>query len=94
MATFLLFGKYSPQALQELSIQRTDKAKSLVAHFGGEVKAIYAALGPNDLLFIVDLPGTEEAMKASVALTKLTGIALTTSPAVPVEDFDRMMSEL
>jgi hypothetical protein len=31
-------------------------------------------------------------MKASVTLTKLTGIAFTTCPAVTVEVFDRLVS--
>ena len=92
MATFLMFGKYSSRALQEMSIQRTDKAVDLVRQFGGEVQAMYATLGQQDLVFVVSLPGTEEAMKASVALTKLTGISFTTMPAVSVQDFDKLMS--
>jgi hypothetical protein len=31
-------------------------------------------------------------MKASVAITKLTGISFSTMPAVTVQDFDRLMS--
>jgi hypothetical protein len=33
-------------------------------------------------------------MKVSVALHKLTGISFSTSPAVQVEEFDRMMREV
>ena len=94
MATFLMFGKYSSRALQEMSIQRTDKAVDLVRQFGGEVQAMYATLGQHDLVFVVSLPGTDEAMKASVALTKLTGISFDTMPAVSVQDFDKLMSEI
>ena len=94
MATFLMFGKYSSRALQEMSIQRTDKAVDLVRQFGGEVQAMYATLGQQDLVFVVSLPGTDEAMKASVALTKLTGISFDTMPAVTVQDFDKLMSEI
>jgi len=43
------------------------------------------------VMLIVDFPGIEQAMKASVALSKMTGIAFTTSPAVTVEKFDEMM---
>ena len=92
MATFLMFGKYSSRALQEMSILRTDKAVDLVKQFGGEVQAMYATLGQQDLVFVVSLPGTDEAMKASVALTKLTGISFNTMPAVTVQDFDKLMS--
>jgi uncharacterized protein with GYD domain len=54
---------------------------------------MYALLGPYDLVFIVDLPGTQEAMKASVKLSKATGIAFTSCPAMTVEHFDKLMAE-
>jgi uncharacterized protein with GYD domain len=89
-----MFGKYSSRALQEMSVQRTDKAGDLVKQFGGEVQAMYATLGQHDLVFVVSLPGTNEALKASVALTKLTGISFNTVSAVSVQDFDKLMSEI
>jgi uncharacterized protein with GYD domain len=94
MATFFMFGKYSSEALKELSAERTDKAVSLVKKFGGEVNSMYALLGEQDLVLIVDFPGLEQAMKASVALTKMTGVSFATSPALAVEDFDKMISEI
>ena len=33
-------------------------------------------------------------MKASVALAKATGIAFSTVPAVPVEEFDKIVSDV
>ena len=92
MSTFLMFGKYSSRALQEMSIQRTDKAVDLIKQCGGEVQAMYATLGEHDLVFVVSLPGPDEAMKTSVALTKLTGISFTTVPAVSVQDFDKLIN--
>ncbi len=94
MATFFMFGKYSSEALKGISAERTREASDLVKKFGGEIKSIHALLGGQDLVIIADFPGIEQAMKASVALSKMTGIAFTTSPAVAVEDFDRMMTEI
>lgn len=94
MATFIMFGKYTPEAVKGISAERTKKAVSLLKKFGGEVKSTYALLGEKDLLLIVTFPGLEEAMKASVALSKLTGVSFTTSPAVTVEEFDKMMAEI
>ncbi len=94
MQTFVMLGKYSTKALQGMSIQRTQTAKNMVRQFGGEVETIYAMLGEHDLLIIVSMPGLEDAIKVSIALTKLTGIAFTTLPAVPVATFDRLTSEL
>ena len=92
MATFLMFGKYSPQALEGMSAQRTDAAAELIKKFGGQVEAMYATLGANDLVFVLSFPGTEDAMKASVALSKMTGIAFSTAPAVTVAEFDKLMA--
>ena len=94
MTTFLMFGNYSSRALQEMSIQRTDKAVDLIKRFGGQVEAMYATLGQYDLVFVVSLPGADEAIKASIALTKLTGITFSTSPAVTVQEFDKLMGEI
>ena len=92
MATFVMLGKYTPQALADLSPKRTDKAVALIKEHNGKLVSMYAALGENDLVLILDFPGVEEAMQASVALAKMTGIAFTTSPAMPVEKFDKLMT--
>ncbi len=93
MATFLMFGKYSAEAIKGITAERTKKGAALIKKYGGEVKAMYALVGDYDLVFIVSFPGVEKAMQASVALNKLTGIAFTTAPAVTVEEFDRLMAE-
>jgi uncharacterized protein with GYD domain len=94
MATFFMFGKYTSEALKGMSAERTGEATWLIRKLRGEVKSTYALLGERDLALIVDFPGIQQAMKTSVALSKLTGISFVTSPAVPVEEFDRMMGEI
>ena len=94
MGTFFMFGKYSSEAMKGMSAQRTDEANTLIKRFGGEVISTYALLGEQDLVLIVNLPGIEEAMKASMALSKLTGVSFTTSPAVSVEEFDKMIEQV
>ena len=91
MATYFMFGQYSADAIEEISAERTAKAAALIEQHGGEFKSGYALLGQYDIVLIVDFPGTEEAMQASVGLAKLLGIAFTTSPAVTVEKFDELM---
>jgi uncharacterized protein with GYD domain len=92
MATFLMFGKYSSEALRAISAQRTEEAVDLIGQCGGEVEAMYATLGQQDLVLILNFPGIEEALKASVALSKLTGIGFTTAPAIAVQEFDALLS--
>ncbi len=92
MATYLMFGKYSVDAVKQISAERTEKTMQLATSFKGTVTAMYAMLGEYDLLFIVEMPGNEQALQFSVALSKLTGIAFATSPAVTVAEFDKMMA--
>lgn len=93
METFFMFGKYSPQALNKISAERTRKAVSTIQKLGGRVKSVYALLGENDLVFIVNFPSAGQATMASIALAKLTGISFTTSPAIPVDQFDSLINK-
>ena len=90
MATFFMLGKYSPEARREISARRTQEAIEAIKKLGGKVVDMYALLGPYDLLFCITLPAIEDAIKASLALSTLTGISFTTCPAVTVEAFDEM----
>jgi uncharacterized protein with GYD domain len=92
MGTFIMFGKYSTEGLKGMSAARTKRAGSLIKKLGGQVQAIYATLGECDLVCVVTLPDLAAAMKASVQLGKMTGIAFTTAPAVEVAEFDKLMS--
>jgi len=93
MTTFFLFGKYSAASIKEVSAKRTVAAAATVKKLGGDLKSGYALLGEHDLVLIVELPGISEALKCSLALSRQSGIAFTTAPAVPVEQFDRFSAE-
>jgi len=94
MATFFMFGRYSSEAVKGMSAKRTKEAEGLIKKHEGKVEAMYALLGEKDLVFILTFPGIEQAMKASVALGKATGISFTTLPAVTVEEFDKLITEV
>ena len=94
MNTFFMFGKYSEQSLKKISPERTRKAINTIQKYGGRVKSVYALLGPSDLVFIVNLPGPAQATVVSLALTKLTGISFTTSSAIPVDEFDKLVKQI
>jgi uncharacterized protein with GYD domain len=92
MATYLMFGKYSIDALAKISAARTKSANAMIGDCGGVLKAAYALLGETDLVLVVEFPSTEKAMKASVSLAKQLGIAFKTEPAVSVEEFDKLIT--
>ena len=91
MATYLMFGKYSMEAVKAISAERTEETLALIKQNGGEFKAGYALLGDVDLVLVGDLPDTQHAMQTSAALSKLLGISFSTAPAVSVGDFDKFM---
>lgn len=93
MPIFIMFGKYSSEALKGISPERTDKAVEVIKKNGGKVISMYAVLGEHDLVLTLDFPDSEKALAASVALNKLTGISFTTSPVVEVEKFDKLIAE-
>lgn len=91
MAVFVFSGKYTTEAIKGISAKRTEEAGKLMKQLGGEIRSMYAMLGEKDVMIIASLPGAEQAVKASVALSKSTGIAFSTSEAIPVDEFDKLM---
>ena len=91
MPIFLMFGRYSSEAIKGISSERTDMARELIKENDGKIISMYAVMGEHDLVFTVDFPGADNAMAASVALFNLTGLHFTTSPVVDVEQFDKLM---
>jgi uncharacterized protein with GYD domain len=94
MATYFLFGKYSSEATKGISAERTEKANKLMQKYGGEIKSIYALLGEKDLVIIASFSGVEQVVKATIAVSKLTGIRFTTAEAIAVKEFDKLISEV
>ena len=93
MSIFLMFGRYSPEAVKGISAERTEKARELIEKNGGKIISMYAVMGEHDLVFTIDFPNEKKAMSASFALYRLTGIHFTTSPVVDVEKFDTLVAE-
>lgn len=94
MTSFFLFGSYTQDALDGIDADRTKKAEEVINGYGGKLRSVYALLGEYDIVMIVDLPGVPEALQISIALTRDTGIAFSSCPAIAVADFDRLASEV
>ncbi len=91
MQAFVMLGKYSSEAVRDISANRTDKALGLVKELGGKVISMYTLLGGYDVVLTVEFPSLVVAMKASLGLTILTGIGFSTYPAISVADFDKLI---
>ena len=94
MSIFLMFGKYSTEAAQQISSERTEKAREVIQKNGGKIISMYAVMGEHDLVFTIDFPDADKAIASSVALHKLTGIHFITSPVVDVEQFDKLVGDV
>jgi uncharacterized protein with GYD domain len=92
MAKFFMYGKYTKEAMEGISADRTKKALEMIASSGGKVNSMYALLGKYDIVLITDFPGVAEVMKASIGLNKLSGISFTSFPAITIEEFDKAMA--
>ncbi|MFA5346245.1 MAG: GYD domain-containing protein [Candidatus Omnitrophota bacterium] len=92
MAKFLMYGKYSKEAVDGISADRTKKALEVITNAGGKVNSMYALLGKYDIVLITDFPGVAEVMKASISLNKLSGISFTSFPAITIEEFDKVIA--
>ncbi len=90
MAKFLMLGRYSLEAIKGITAERTKNVVGTIEKGGGRVNLMLALLGNYDLAFVAEFPGISDALKTSVDLTKLTGISFTTSPAITVEEFDKI----
>lgn len=94
MPIFVMFGKYTPDSLKDVSAQRTKKAVKIIEKNGGKVISMYAVMGEHDLVFTMDFPDAEKALCASMGLDMLMGISFSTSPVVDVEKFDQLISKI
>jgi uncharacterized protein with GYD domain len=91
MGTYLMFGRYTAESAAKISAKRTQDASKLMKEMGGKLVGGYAMLGDKDLLLITEFADTGAVMKASVALSKMLGIAFSTAPAVTIEEFDKLV---
>jgi uncharacterized protein with GYD domain len=91
MATYIMMGKYSPKAYEGISSARTEQALDTAKKLNGEIKSIHVLLGEYDVHIIAEFPSMKEAISASVALQKLTGITFNTSEAMTAAEFDEFM---
>ncbi len=94
MPIFMMFGKYSKEALNSASPERTGRVVDVINQNNGKIISMYAVAGEHDIVLTLDFPSTHDAIATSVAIGKLTGISFTTSPVVDVEQFDRILSEV
>ena len=92
MQTYVMLGKYSSEAVRDISANRTENSLNLIRELGGKMISMYSLLGGYDLILTAEFKDIQTAMKASLGLTVLTGIGFSTYPAISIADFDRLIA--
>ena len=92
MITFFMLGGFSSKRFKGMRPKDTERAERLIEKFGGRIESMYTVLGEKDLVLILSFPGVKQALKASDALSKMTGISFAAVPAIRVQAFDQLMA--
>jgi uncharacterized protein with GYD domain len=91
MPKFLMLGSYTSHSTQGISKARKRQIESLIIECGGQLQLLYGLLGTYDLLILAEFPSNEVAVRASLSITKMTGITFSSQPAVEIADLDELV---
>jgi len=95
MATFIIQGQFSTDAIRGLVAKPEDRSKTvskLIAACGGKLKDYYMTTGENDFLIIFDAPDGADAVVGSVAAAASGTVShLTTTRAWSTKEFKKML---
>ena len=95
MSYYVALGKTTAEGAKDLSTAITamaDVAKAL-EEMGGRLVDDFALLGQYDYLFIAEAPNEEVMYRAFVRAAAHGVVTLQTMPAIPFEDFGRIVRE-
>lgn len=94
MATFILQGRFSAQAMRGMVAKPEDRSRAvakLMAACGGKLKDYYMTTGENDFLVVVEAPDGEDAVVASIVAAASGAVSkLATSRAWSTREFKKL----
>ena len=89
MATYILLGTLTDDGHEKLrkNPKWINDVNYELESMGVKVLSQYAALGPYDIITILDAPDNKTVVQVSSQLTLRGSIRITTLPALPIQDF-------
>ena len=95
MSYYVALGKTTPEGARNLAaaIAAMEDVASALESLGGRLVDDFALLGQYDYLFIAEAPNEEVIYRAFIRAAAHGVITLQTMPAIPFEDFGRMVNE-
>jgi len=96
MPIYVSLGKTTMQGVQKIRevSQRYDANRKMYEEMGVKIVQVYALMGEYDYLSIVEAPDNETAMKAAVAVASRGNSTWVTMPAISIEEFGQLVSDL
>ena len=87
------FTQHGLMTLKDKGTERADKVKEVAQALGGKLIEAYYCLGEYDVVAIWEFPDNRMAMKAAVLNGSLGHIEIKTMPAVPREEWKKLLQE-
>ena len=92
MPKFMVQASYTVEGakglLRDGGSKRRATIEKMVAGLGGKVEAFYYAVGPTDVVTIVDLPDTASAAAVGIAIGASGAVKATTTMLLTPEEID------
>lgn len=93
---FILSLTFTDQGIRGIkdAPKRAQKAGELAKKIGVEIKQVYMTTGDSDLVVLLESPSGENTVKFAMALGAEGNVHTRTARAWPMEEFQKMVSEL
>lgn len=96
MPYYIALGKLTAEGAKNLAgmIAAMEDVASALDRMGGRLVDDFALLGEYDYLFIAEAPSEEVMYRAAISAAAHGVITLQTIPAIPFEEFGRLVREM
>ena len=93
MATYILLSNLTDEGAKTLKENpgRLQEVNKEIEKLGAKVMAQYATIGPYDFVNVLDAPDNATIMRVSATLGARGSVRLLTLPAMPVQDFLKIL---
>jgi len=97
MATYIVLMKVTPEGAKALKEgpQRLAKYTQALSAEGAKITAAYATLGRYDYVAVIEGPeDISKVFKSSAAVAMVGALSSETMPALPIQDFFKLVAEV
>ena len=96
MNTYIALVSWTQKGIQDIkeSPSRLEKAKTLVATAGGEMKSFYMTMGRYDMIAIIEAPDDAAYAKVMLTLGSKGGVRSETLRAFPEDEYRNIIEEI